>query len=668
MRGFLLLFRRDLTQRAALFIASLVMGLLIVGISYLPGSRVSPAELRGAASLVTVLIWCSILAILLGGSIFTRDLTENRLAFDFRLPVRPTAIWAARLLAALATIAFAGALVLAAPALASMDFSGAAAGFDYTLRSDFGVSSHSTLTLASVALLVLLFLSNSLALAARTRQKWAALDFLTFVALAFGIYWNWQLLRPWGLGELASLLTGAVLGATLFGAGCSALAQVHRGRTEPDKAQKSLSIGLLASALLSLAGALGFSQWLLRPNLSDLLGGDLSVAQSLGPDWLSLSGKTSRTPFFQFRFLLQPETGRWIRLGPIPAQEEVGSRVARSMDGSTIAWMETAEGAEGLQLVTMSMDSTSPLPIPSRVSPPFNSVRWALSPDGKFLAELQLAGGAFRLVVSEIASGGVATSLQFPQCNVYGDMLFAARAELLIPCGAPSPSDLWTERVAILRINLSTKEIETRDYRPYSPPALEASAGLIQARRGWLRLEKLNASEMSGRWRLLDPDTGASLVTVKLPVDLRVLQSPATGRQLVDGTIALVRSNQLFHFSTQGTTLGTIGLPAGEAWIVAESANAAGVLVAVRSGSMSYFPDPSRRAPTQLSLIFVELSTGTVSLLDDRLHAQEFGQILADRSLYFSATGRLVWFNPTTHRLQQVLENTQYPRNDDPSY
>ena len=145
MRGFLLLFLRDLTQRWMLFVASLAMGLFIAAIPILKGSRLSPAELRGAAGLTAALIWCAVLAILLGGSIFTRDLTENRLAFDFRLPVRPGAIWAARLLAAIVTITLAAALVLAPSALVGMDFTGAAAGLDVLLGNEpggAGVPSH----------------------------------------------------------------------------------------------------------------------------------------------------------------------------------------------------------------------------------------------------------------------------------------------------------------------------------------------------------------------------------------------------------------------------------------------------------------------------------------------------------------------------------------------
>ena len=59
MRGFLLLFRRDLAERRPLFIASLAMGLFIAAMPLLKGSRLAPAELRGAAGLTAALCWAA---------------------------------------------------------------------------------------------------------------------------------------------------------------------------------------------------------------------------------------------------------------------------------------------------------------------------------------------------------------------------------------------------------------------------------------------------------------------------------------------------------------------------------------------------------------------------------------------------------------------------------
>ncbi|MEO7974080.1 MAG: hypothetical protein ABIU84_10895, partial [Thermoanaerobaculia bacterium] len=200
MRGFALLFRRDLLQRAPLFIASLAMGLFCAAIPLLPNTHAPSAELRGAAALTAALAWAAVLALLLGGSIFTRDLTENRLAFDFRLPVRPSAIWAARLLAAIATIALAAALVLAPSAFAGMDLAGAAAGFDVLLgvgEGGHGLPSKTGVTFAPLAILALLLLANPVALAARARQAWAGVDMISFALIGVAGYWSWQSLRPW---------------------------------------------------------------------------------------------------------------------------------------------------------------------------------------------------------------------------------------------------------------------------------------------------------------------------------------------------------------------------------------------------------------------------------------------------------------------------------------
>jgi hypothetical protein len=256
-----------------LFVASFAMGLFNAACPFCQDERPKCGAPR-RRSLITALIWAAVLALLFGGSIFTRDLTENRLAFDFRLPVRPGAIWAARLLAAIVTIALAAALVLAPSALFGMDFASAAAGLDVLIGIEpggVGVPSRSFLAFAPIAALALLLLANPAALAARARQSWAGVDLFSVGIVSLAATWGWQLLELWEARTALWRASALVATLALLGAVVASFIQISRGRTEPDRAQKSLSLTLFAAAFATGSAALVYANWYVRPPLSSPL-------------------------------------------------------------------------------------------------------------------------------------------------------------------------------------------------------------------------------------------------------------------------------------------------------------------------------------------------------------------------------------------------------------
>lgn len=663
MRGFLLLFRRDLVQRWMLFVASFAMGLFIAAIPLLKGSRLSPAELRGAAGLTAALIWCAVLAILLGGSIFTRDLAENRLAFDFRLPVRPGAIWAARLLAAIATIALAAGLLLAPSALFGMDFTGAAAGLDVLLGigdGGQGVPSHTGLTLAPLAILALLLLANPMALAARARQAWAGVDMISFALVGLAAYWSWQTLRPWEAHSAIWWATAVLIATTLLGTAVASLLQLTRGRTETGKAQSHLSLGVLTAALLAAGVTTGYSQWLTHPSPNDLIGNE-AKAQSLGPDWVVLQGPTRSHQQLVARFLVAPASGRTLRLGPLPGDPGARKSVAASIDDSTIAWLESDSKSGALQFFRLSIGAEAPAPLPTPASTTDLCVNWVLSPDGALVAALEMLGketDPMRLVVSRLATGDVVAAVQFPHCRVFGDMLFASDKEVLIPCGTPSYSDSGSETTRLVRVNLESKTASDEPYQPQFPPGLDVAIGLIQAPRGWWSVATTSVAAPQTIFNLVDPEQKRAPVSLTPPAELRSWAG-VRGRQLLDGTLLLLviegpYAGRLAVYSDKGDHLRTISLPLPPSSVIAESADSKTLLLS------SYRPIAGR-GHGGLSFLSVDITAGTSRSLGDGLHfASWLGEIGSTHSVLYNSTGRLLWFNPHTKALQPLLGEAQY--------
>lgn len=669
MRGFLLLFRRDLQQRWMLFVASFAMGLFIAAIPLLRGSRLSPAELRGAAGLTAALIWCAVLALLLGGSIFTRDLTEHRLAFDFRLPVRPTAIWAARLLAAIVTIALSGGLLLAPPAAAGMDWTGAAAGLDVLLgigEGGRGVPSHTGIAFAPLAIVALLLLANPIALATRGRQAWAALDLISFALIGFAGYWSWLSLRPWGAQSAIWWTTAVLIAVTLIGTAVASLLQVARGRTETDMAQSRLSLGVLTAALVASGATTGYSQWLTHPSLNDLVGNEAN-AQSLGPDWVVIQGPTRSQQQMVARFLVAPALGRTLRLGPLPGDPGTRKSVAASIDDSTIAWLESDRESRSLQFFRLSTGAEAPAPQATPTSTTDLCVNWVLSPDGALVAALEMLGkesDPMRLVVSRLATGDVVAAVQFSHCRVYGDMLFASDKEVLIPCGFPSYTDIRAY-TRLVRVDLVSKSTRDEIYDPTFPPALDASVGLVRTPRGWLKLETTKTEPvpryrqpwdfgLQTAWRLR-ADASDRFAVDLTPPDLVPAHAWVRGSELHDGTFVMAISGGetgLVTYAAGGQRLRTIPALGGKPTVLAESLDSGALLVGLYGRTFN--------GAAQFSFIVVDLRDGTTRPLEKGLHPAEWlGEIGSTHSVLYDSSGRLVWFNPETKMLQPLLSDRQ---------
>ncbi|MEO8274743.1 MAG: hypothetical protein ABI639_00900 [Thermoanaerobaculia bacterium] len=674
MRGFLHLVRRDLVQRTPLFLASLAMGLLILALPYFPNMRATPTELRGAAGLAIAFSWCTILAILLGGSIFTRDLAEGRLAFDFRLPVLPGTIWAARFLAANFTLVFAAVLVFGPPALAGAD------GLGVLLDNPLSHSRGGGLLAVSLLVLVVLVVSNPVALGSRTRQGWLAVDLIAFTTLIAAAFWSVQLLCSWG--AVATLrTTGALLaGAVAIAGAVTSARQVRLGRTEIDKAQKALSLGLLFSSFAIAGSLLVFANWLTHPPI-EALPADNSTALGLGSDWVVVGGYAPRAPDILSRFLLQPSTGRSLGLGPMaigPPSDyfsnagAIRNSVVRSLDGSTIVlWERDPALPATRRLHVLNPRADALIPIATSITAGPSAERWALAPSGKSIAILERTGSPQdpkRIVVSAIPSGAIETSILLTACQAPGDLLYASSHELFVQCDAwPGRARTEAERTwmqaangenvgRILRINLDAKTLASDELVIAGKPIADLR-NLMRGPSGWFLLEKDPASPQGRTLRVVDLESGRSVMTLTPPKEIEPSALARSGQLLRDGRLAVAWNDpggsKLLIFDGNGNLKRTV--PIAEkvpSWILAEGSDSH-LLIASR------LPGYDQGWDVRRNLSIVGIDTGIVSRLPSFFYGSEENNRSVSRTVLFASHSTSQWFNPASNTLQPLLNGSR---------
>ena len=83
-KAFAAVFQREIVERRLLLVAGAVVGLLPLLMSWLPfvvgGGPAQAAAFRGAAALFVANSLTAVAALLLGGSVFARDLGERRIS------------------------------------------------------------------------------------------------------------------------------------------------------------------------------------------------------------------------------------------------------------------------------------------------------------------------------------------------------------------------------------------------------------------------------------------------------------------------------------------------------------------------------------------------------------------------------------------------------------
>ena len=147
-------------------------------------------------------------------------------------------------------------------------------------------------TLLAIFLGILLFLflaSHALSTMIRSRSAWLAADLAAALSLiGIGCYLLWDLRLHLMMPPLmagAALLSTAWIGGLVAGAAV----QCARGRTDPVRAHRALSLVLWGSVALGTAVLLGLHGWALHPSYDSLVGEPIMSTSATGR-WVTVTG------------------------------------------------------------------------------------------------------------------------------------------------------------------------------------------------------------------------------------------------------------------------------------------------------------------------------------------------------------------------------------------
>ncbi|NOZ94546.1 MAG: hypothetical protein GXP47_07390 [Acidobacteria bacterium] len=393
MRGALHLLWFELSERRALFAASLFLGLLALTAPLLPVYRHwSAGDVRGVAAFAAAGAFLLFAAVGVGSGILTGALSSGREGFYLARPVGTLALWVGRVGAAMV-------ISLLAPALTLLPV-----GIAGAWRAADSVRTGGVMLLLFVPALI--GGGALLRLTARARSLWLAALVVAMVLaavaqlrLVVGPAIRFCGLASGGL-RLAPFLAIPVLWALALLAG-SAVAAV-RGRIDLERAARwGAGTAVLLLAILTSLLVAGFL-WVSAVTPHDLV--DIYGLQSApaGP-WVVLSGRASRGGFQpRVDFLANVRKGRWERL------DRRWGPVSFSGDGRFLAFGEVEPGAgprvrmNRVRVLDLSAEGTDGLPVTVRTLPMDQTPhRAVLSPHGTGL--LTIFGDHF--TVWDVASG-----------------------------------------------------------------------------------------------------------------------------------------------------------------------------------------------------------------------------------------------------------------------
>ena len=408
MRIFAALVWREILERRLLLLVSAFLGLVPIVMPWLPWlpGRLAAADLRSITALVLTGLFGCLLLLILGSTLFGRDLSEDRLGFYYSRPISSWTLWTSRLVAACALLL--AAVILMILPVAFLGFDPLAAkildwrpgwrpGHAWPLLgfSDayaLGASSWQSLpesppivvrsVLAVAAVFSLLALVHAASTIVRGRSAWMLADLAglaAVVVLGWGardqlvseealgaLVWAEWLLLPWLLGSL--LLAGAV--------------QLQRGRTDLQRGHRYLSATLWPALIVGVLAFGGYARWVAGSHIEDLEEATY-VRASPNEAWLVAGGPVRYRAGAQAAFLREVSSGRSWRLGSFGSGRW---KLAFSKDGGTAAWVRCQRFRPlTCKIWTKALDDASP-PEPTEIETTVKPRQIVLSDDGTRIA------------------------------------------------------------------------------------------------------------------------------------------------------------------------------------------------------------------------------------------------------------------------------------------
>ncbi len=508
MRGFAAVFGREVSEWwKSLAVASLALGVLAAALpAFMNRPEFPTAELRSAMSLLFAFLLSAALALLLGGTVVSSDLSEKRLGFYFTRPLPGWALWTGKMTAA-AALACGGGLLVLVPSLLLGSGPGLRGDLETVLPVRMG--DLGWVPLLGICVLYLLLAAHALSVILRARSPWIGLDIaaLGCIAALFAMARERLILAgvtgssPVMATDIGLLL---LILPILFTAGA---VQVLHGRTDIRRGHRFLS-GTLWGLLLALMLLFEVSsRWIVHASPADLQAVSAVTAPGEG-SWIALSGPARGRLGYQPSFLYDVSTGRFTRprfglsyyVGPtLP--------LGFSADGRRAVWMEFQDRPFGSPLVVCYQDLDRPDAEPVRTNILFESFplpeALAVSPDGARFVTIHKR----RILVTEVGTGRLLASVPEPMDIPFSRLFFVGpdRVRLYVSTGVQDMHSVVSE-LQVFEVNVPAATVE-RTGRVSSLPGYRGWSLSPPGDRAILRSRK--------ELRLHDARTGELLVSLE---------------------------------------------------------------------------------------------------------------------------------------------------------
>lgn len=536
MSAFLAMIRRDIVEKRYLFLGLLVIGTLIVFTPLLPKARGlgTPQDIRDAVSGFGAVIVTAGLAITMGFTTITRDLTEKRFSFYFSRPIPGFVIWAGKMAGVFAVAMLAGLLVLLPATLMGGGIITFLTGPTLDHRGMMSmVPALSPFLFMTLLVTALILFAHFLSVVLADRSLTLLADLIGWFVFGESLWLIGRFVAGTGAARLFSIFLISAAVVTLTAMAAAGAIQVVKGRTDLRRGHRLMSAGFWTIVAAFTLITLAYLKFVVSETPRGSAAAWLESAAPTG-DWVSITGHTSSRLDYASQFLANARTGSYVRVR--------NNSIAFSADGATAAWFERESYPDpvwSLKLARLE-DQATVRSTTLNISDGFPT--FSLSADGGRLAVLARdtlsvyeTRSLHSLATTRIARGKWKTRISFLTPDTVEILdeggpisLLDVPTRRLTPTGA-IPKELWNANSRILALRGSTMI-----YRNNSAPR---TVYLLDSRTGSL----------------------IATLTISAVANVRVWAS-----YLADGRIVAMQGEELRIFTSDGKLVKTFPLPKGD--------------------------------------------------------------------------------------------------------
>jgi hypothetical protein len=635
MRGALAIAAREVRELRMVFVGAAIIGVLPLAPFIWPAGPAGVHARAVGAAIFGAIVACG-LASVVGTTILGRDLADRRLGFYFARPVSGFGIWAGK-------VAGGAAVVGAGLLLATLPGALAAGGAGRLSTEIFISSTWPNLGDAFIGLAVLYSLSIGAGIILRSRSGLAGIDLLACAAATF---FSARILRWLVLSEVieeshsAAEMAVAVLAAAVVVASAAAIAG---GRVDRRRVHAIFSAVLWSLMAVAIAVTGGLVLWIRSASPASIETiSYLAAAPRNG--WIDIAGCTRNRFGYAANFLLDADSGRFLRLGA----GQLGARnLSFSADGRRAAWWEPESGGQfsGAHLAMLDLTSRDSQARQTKISRQDLWARLVLDEDGSRVAVL----GYDQISIYEIGSDRLLAAVRIP-----GRGLDIVRAFFQAPSTFRFVTHPWPEygepekMLEVMDFDLTLRKLVRRA----SWPVL-SKFPLVLVSPSQDRL--LITGSMEQSLRLVDLDLGMELSRIPNDPGRRF-----SVRFLDDGRFAALGvaggATTLRVFTVGGVELPAIPLGKSKVAILGDE-SAPGILIAALGNSSS-----------EMHAVSIDVDRAQSHVLGDHLRPATFYEpvMTLDPSalpragspatrLFETSTGGLVSIDPSTGTRKVIL-------------